>query len=1078
MKLIKIAVKRPLATIMLFLGVIMLGIISLRHLSIDLLPNLSFPKISVITEYLGASAEEMESLITNNLESSLSSIPGVKKVSSISREGVSLVTLEFHWGTEMNFALLHSKEKVEEARYLLPQDCEPPRIMEMDPGEKPIIIAVLGSSEKNRQSLAELREIAEILVKPRLEQLEGISKVDIQGNGEREALVVLNPERLALYQTGYDDVAEAVRNWNQEVLGGTVRRDKVRYLVKIEGEIKEISDLEKIPIRNNSQSPIMIKDLGEVRFSEKVRQGDIRFNHRSTVALLIYKESSGNTVGATREVEKSLKEMEKEFSDLSFHVVSEEAKLIVSAISSLKQAILQGGLLAFLVLLIFFQNFRDPILVVLISPISVLATFVLMYFSGITMNIMSLGGLALGIGLFMDNAIVVIENMNRLGKEQGPETAAILGTRELISALLGSTLTTLVIFLPVIYIYGISGRLFRDQSLTICYALTVAFFITITLLPSLFKLFSPGTRSEMVVNIQEPETESSKVLKMIHAMFTIPFRLLGFIIETLTGFSYILLKKIGKRVAFFLNRSLYMIYRIFNKSYESFAHWYHDFLLRCLEKKIIAVWITLVMFIGTLFLYLVLEKELLPQTLTDHFEIRINSTSLLGYEETEALGLKVERRISGLKGVDTIFSRFGTASRLSGGNDELSVNQIDLLVKCHHRSQRNRLMIQVRKILGTFSEIDRFSVFPERNTLSEYLHFGAEGFIIKVYFERLEDGKYIARKLKKELKQIPGTTDVEVNIEEGKLMLALHFSENLIHSLELSKKKISDQIINALRGSKVSTLRRFQRNYDILLTSPIRDNPEMEKILGMPILAGQVTLPLSQLVRFEPLSTIKEIKRDSQERFFTITANLQGVKSFQVARRLNQKLGKIALPSGVRVLIAGEEQERLVAFKSVGWALILSIILVYMVMAAEFENLVQPLIILLTIPMGLFGAFMALFLFGETINVISGIGMMLAVGVVVDDAIVKLECTNQMRAIGLSVRQSLLKASQLRLKPIILNSLTTVFGVFPMIYVSGVGAELQRPMAVVLAGSLLSSTFLTLILVPVLYEMVTKEKAK
>ncbi|HNX98199.1 MAG TPA: efflux RND transporter permease subunit, partial [Candidatus Aminicenantes bacterium] len=613
------------------LGVVLLGFISLKHLRVDLLPDLGYPKLSVVTEYLGASSGEVESLVTTHLEASLSPIPGLRRVSSVSREGVSLVTLEFHWGTDMNFALLHTKEKVEEARSLLPEDCPAPRLIELDPGAKPIVIAVLGVRPGERRTLAELRETAESLVKPRLEQLAGVSKVDVQGGGEREVAVVLDPSKLALYHIGYDQVAKAIQDWNQVVLGGTVKRDKVRYVVKVEGEIPRVEDLASIPVDTGGQAPLTIGDLGRARLAEKVRQGDIRFAGRSTVALMVYKESSSNTVQACAEVRKACAAMEREFPDLRFHTVSEEAGLILSAVANLKQSLIQGGFLAFLVLLIFFQNLRDPILVVLISPISILATFALMYFSGITLNIMSLGGLALGVGMFMDNAIVVIENMFRLERQGDPETAAIAGTRELMPALLGSTLTTMVIFLPVIYIYGISGRLFRDQSLTICYALTVALVVTVTLLPSLFHLLSAPNRAPLPAG--EPEgAAGNRWLRVAHGLLALPFRLLGFVLTTTGGAVAWLAGRLRHGLDRALRRPLGFVCRGFNREYERFAAGYHRFLVRCLEQKSIAAWITLAMFAGALGFYLLLKKELLPPTSSDRFEVMVTTRAGQGYE--------------------------------------------------------------------------------------------------------------------------------------------------------------------------------------------------------------------------------------------------------------------------------------------------------------------------------------------------------------------------------------------------------------------------------------------------------------
>jgi len=1079
MKLISVSVKRPVATLMLCVGVVLLGIISLKNLDIDLLPNLSYPKLSVITEYSGASAEEIEKFVTEDIESAFSPIPGVKKVTSVSREGISLVTLEFHWGTDMNFALLHTKEKVEEMQENLPEDLTArPRIIEWDPSSKPIIIAVLKPDARNsRASLADLRESAEFLVKPRLEQLAGVSRVEVQGSGEREVVVSLNPDRLAIYGITYNEVAAAIQNWNQVVLGGTVKKDKIRFVVKVEGEIKDPAEIDNIPIRPLQAGHVLIRDIGKAEFLEKQKQGEIRFNRTPTVGMMIYREASGNTVEATRQVRRTLDQLSREFQGIDFEIISEEAGLIVSAISNLKQALIQGGILAFLVLLIFFQNFRDPLLVAIVSPISVLATFMLMFFAGVNLNIMSLGGLALGIGIFMDNAIVVIENMFRLNREKDAETAAIAATVELVPALLGSTLTTVVIFLPVIYIYGITGRLFRDQSLTISFALMTALLFTVTVLPSLFRLFSSPPGTLLTVKSIEKPVHKNKLLKGTHGVLAAPFAVIGFIIETV-GEALAWLLGFFKHVFLaFFNRLLSHVYRLFNRGYDAFAEWYHGFLIRCLDKKSIAFWITLAMLAGTIFFYFLLKKELLPQPHTARFEISIVSRSALGFEETEEITDLIEGRIKKIPQVGDVFSRVGATSTLGNESSEISVNRIDMIVSCRDRESRDPSMQKARDILSGIPDIEHFSVFPEQNTLSQYLRFGAEEFQVKVYYEAIADGKKMAEAVCARMKMMPELADVRTNTDTGKPILSIRFNEDLLQRLQVGKREIAEQVRTALRGDPISTLRKVQRTYDIVVSTPIRDNKDLDQVLQMKVKAGQITLPLNQLVTLERAPSIKEINRESQERFFTVSANLKAGKSAQVAAKVEKALRGLSVPAGVRTAISGEEEERRIAFNSVTQALLLAIILVYMVMAAEFENLVHPLIIMSTVPMGLFGAFVALFFLGETINVISGIGMMVAVGIVVDDAIVKIECANQLRESGLSVRESLIGASKLRLKPIVLNTFTTVFGVFPMIYMSGVGTELQKPMAVVMFGSLISSTFLTLILIPVLYEMVTREKA-
>jgi len=1078
MKLIQTAVRKPVSTLMICLGLIIMGYISMRNLSIDLLPNLGFPKLTVLTEYSGVAPDEIETLVSIPLEAAFEAITGVKRVTSVSREGISVVSIEFHWGTDMNFALLHTKEKVEEVQPQLPKDLTTrPRIIQWDPSSKPIITAVVSPKRTGSSSLIEIRESVEFLVKPRLEQLEGVAQVEVLGGGEREVVISVDPDKASLYKLSFNEIAAAVQSWNKAVAGGMIKKDKVRFNVRVEGEIRDPAELERIPVRALPAGQLLIRDIASVSFSEKIKQGEIRHNRNPTVAMLIYKEASGNTVTATAQVRKTFAQLEAEFPEIGFAIVSEEAGLIVSAISNLKQALIQGGILAFFVLLVFFQNFRDPFIVAVISPISVLATFILMYFAKVNLNIMSLGGLALGIGIFMDNAIVVIENLNRLSKTRKPEEAAISGTTELMSALIGSTLTTIVIFLPVIYIYGITGRLFRDQSLTISFALIAALMITVTLLPTLFRLFSPVAGAGPAAAVAGTgEKRKRGILYWSHGVFSGLFRVVGFVIETLSGFFLFIVNGLRRAFLWAVNPLLNRLYRLFNRGYGWFELRYHHFLIQCLNRKAIAFWITMGMMGGTILCFFFLKKELLPQTHTARFEIVFTTHATMGYEETERTAAQLELELQRLNGVTAVFSRIGTTSSTGAEGEEISVNRVGMIVEGRGKGQRDRLMRESRQVLTTLPAIESSSVFPERNTLSEYLRFGAQEFQIKIFFERIDDGVALVDEIIERLENVPHLVDIRANTEQGKPIFAIRYNEDLLKRLDTSKQTISEQVRNILRGDPISTFRRMQRSYDIVLTTPIRTSREMEELLQAPIQTRMGTIVLRDLIQIEQLPSIKELNREGQERFFTVSASLQGAKVAETAVRVNRVLKGISMPLGTRLLIAGEEEERRNAFRSIAWALVLSMLLVYMVMAAEFENLVHPLIIMSTMPMGLFGAFIAMLISGDSINVISGIGMMVAVGIVCDDAIVKVECANQQRERGLRVRDALMEASRLRLKPIILNTFTTVFGVFPMIYMSGVGTELQKPMAVVLAGSLISSTFLTLILIPVLYEMVTRDR--
>ncbi len=1065
MSITEISIKRPVATIMFFIGIILLGIISLKNLSVDLLPSLSYPKITVITEYSGALPEEVEKLITEPLEARLSPVPGVKNIKSVSREGLSIITIEFHWGANMDFGLLHVKEKVEEATDYLPRGAKKPQIFEFDPSSKPIIIAVVQSKER---TIKEIREMSEFLIKPRFEQLEGISRVEVRGGGKQEITVKLQPEKLSLYGVSFKEVSQAINNYNQVVLGGIIRKNKLKYSVKIVGEIKNYKEIKDIPVKKLKAGHIFIKDIGNVSFSEIPKQGDIRFKGTSSVALLIFKEADANTIKATQNAKKVFSEMENELKDIKFKIITEEAGLTMSSINSLKFSLFLGSILAFFVLLVFLQNTRDPLLVATVIPIAVISTFVLMYFTKVNINIMSLGGLALGVGMFVDNSIVVLESLFRHRKTKDALSAAIDGTKEVSGAITASTLTTIVIFLPVMYIYGITGRLFRDQALTVSYSLFASLIVSITLLPSLFAVFSNEKKDteETEENFIKKE---NKFLKGIHSILNLPFKIIeALIIITIKVIKFIILNII-KSLSSIFNFIMTPTYRSFNVFYKKFDTKYHNFLRLCLDKKLIPYSFMLVMLFLSMLLYFGLKKELLPKTISGNFEISAKTSSDYGFDETDRIARSIEKELMKLKEINYIFTQVGAVSSITGSKADVSLNNIHMIV--NSSGEREKIMAIAREKLKKFPDLN-FSVYPEKNTLSEYLRFGAEEFQIQVFYNRIDDGKQAVSEIIKRLKSVRGLVDLKSNIEKGKPVLALNFKENILKKLNITKKDISTIISNALKGEKVSVLKQFQRSYDIVVSTPLRENKNFELLLNMPVRFNESTYKISDFIKAKQTSSIKEITRDGQERYFLISANLYERKLSDVSKDVYKILSKFTPPEGTRFRIAGEEEERKKAFSSIKEAIFLAALLVYMVMSAQFENLIHPLIIMLTLPMGFFGAFLLLYITGSTINVISGIGFLVMLGIVVNDAIVKIDYTNKLRQQGKSVREAIMIASRVRLTPILMTTFTTIFGLIPMALMMQEGSELQRPLAITIIGGLFFSTFLTLIFIPTLYESI------
>ncbi len=1077
MSAIDVSVKRPVGTIMFYIGVILLGVISLTKLAINLLPDLSFPKITVVTHYPGSGPEEIERFITTPLEGPLSAIKGVKKINSVSREGVSVVTLEFHWGTDMDFALLHTKEKTEEVRSSLPQDHEPPVIMEMDPSASPIMIAILTS---DKIDIKDQKEAAEFIIKPRLEQLEGISAVEIRGGDEEEISVEINPEKIKSLGMTLSDVSRAIRNNNSSPAGGTVKKDKFRYTLKIEGELKKPKEIEELVVWNLQGRNVTVKDVGRAFYKNKLRDGDIRYNSKSAISLLLYRESGGNTVEATEKAEEAIVELQKELDSLNFIVISREAELIIASINSLVWSLLLGAVLAICILLLFLQNYRDPALVFLAIPISIISTFVLMFFFEVQVNIMSLGGLVLGVGMFVDNCIIVLESIFRHRKTENLVASVIEGAKEVSGAITASTFTTISIFLPVIYLYGITGKLFRDQALTVAFSLMASLIVAITILPAL-SAFHAAFKSNLTDDLEAEDKTKKKWFqypaKGLYYILLLPFQLAGYVFYFIFG-SILLAFKLGlKALGKGLDVVLQPLYKAFNRAYDWFDHLYHGILEKFLDHKIYALYLAVFILISIVGIFFMLDKELLPAPESGKFEIHANTVPAYGFEETNRLAASIESKLTAMDEVNFVFTESGAVSKEAGRSEDISVNSLHFIVDCKSQEVRDAAMERARLMLAGAGLLD-YSLSLEQNTLAQYLATGGDNFQIKVFYEDIARGKEAVNLVLEQIKDIEGLKDLKTTTTEGKPTFALTFKQELLNELNISRNVVADFINQAVRGERAGEIRLVQKNFDIFVRVPVDGIMAMKRLMSLPVSYNNNTYFLKDLVDIETRPSIKRIEKESQNRFFLVSADVEASSLDRVIEETEPKLASIDMPSNTRAMIAGEEEERRRAFDSLNQAIWLAIILVYMIMAAKFENLAQPFIIMLTVPMGLIGAFLFLLISGNSLNIISGIGIMVLIGIGVNDAIVKIEYSNQLRQEGKGVRDAVMTASKVRLRPILMTTFTTVFGVLPMGLMHSTGSELQRPLALVIMGGLLFTTFLTLLLIPVCYEMLENFKEK
>lgn len=1071
---------------MFFLAIVLLGFVSFRELSVDLFPDISYPRLIVVTKCAGVAPVEIENQVTSPLEAAVSTIPGLRRVESVSKEGLSYLIIDFSWGTDMDFALLNTREKLDNARYMLPEDTERPTIVSFDPQSKPIMILAVSG----QRSLLELKEFSEELIKPRLEQIEGIGSAEIAGGVEREIQVEINPQLLALHGLTINQIAQRIDAFNRNLLGGSIKKGRFKHALRFVGEFEHLKEIREISLKKTEDGGIIeLKDVAQINDSISERTGMTKLNGEESIGILVRKEAGANTVKVTHRARDVLKAIGKENPQVKIVVVSEQAVYIENVISSVWKAIIFGGLLAFLVLFIFLQDLKASIIIAVVIPISIMAAFSLLYFRNITLNIMSLGGLALGVGMLVDNSVVVSESIFRhLSQGKDLSDAAYAGTKEVGMAVTASTLTTISVFFPVIYVHGVAGQLFKDQALSVTFALLSSLLVSLTLLPMFFsrKLELRSENEEISEREKKLETRPKKEMKAKLRHFFYPYLGLCWLLYFILKIIYLVFNFFS---SFVLQLFLLLIHNLsipfkpivrivfkgFNLGYQKFTSIYHKFLLWSLENKG-EVLIGSLAFLGFTFcLSTHIKRELMPTPETASFELICKTPVDYTLEQTVDMVSIIEKWLKG-EGVKVCFSQIGLVSGLESLNPDVSLNSARIYAEFRSPSELKEATENLRRKLKNLPEVD-YSIAREQSTLSQFLAFQSAKLGLKIKGDDLDRLKELAEQLVTKLRDIEGIVDLSTNIGEGKPeFLVTIKKEALERYANISPAVIGDFLVDVVRGKIAAQFKETDKKYDILVRLENAERLNIDSLLNERIPHENTLIPLREFVTYDIAKGPKEIRRENQQREVLVTANLKNKKISQVVPKIMEKFNELSLPSNYRVVFSGEQEEMKKSFRSLILAFSLAVLLVYMIMAAQFESLLHPFLILFTLPMGLTGAVWALFLTGQTLNVISIIGLVVLTGIVVNDAIVKIDYTNQLRKRGLNLREAVVEASRVRLKPILMTTVTTVFGLLPMSLGLGKGSELQQPLAISVIGGLILATFLTLILIPLAYEMVERKK--
>lgn len=1055
-RLIEIATERRVTIVMFTVAILLFGLVSLSRLSVNLLPELSYPTLTIRAELPGAAPVEIENLLTKPIEEAVGVVRNVRAVRSVSRSGQADVTLEFVWGTDMDIAGVDVREKVDILE--LPLEASRPLLLRFDPSSEPIMrIGLLGDTEQasgtSEASLKALRRLAEERIKTDLEAEEGTAAVKVSGGLEDEIQIQADQQKLASLGISIEQVAARIRAENVNLSGGRLEEGSQRFLVRTINEFQTVDAFENAIIASVENLPVYLRDVATVTRGYKEREAITRVNGVESVELAVYKEGDANTVQVARRVDARLDALRESLPEnLKLVKIYDQSNFIAAAISQVSSAGVIGGLLAIMVLYGFLRDSRATAIIAVAIPVSVVGTFLLMYSNDVSLNIMSLGGIALAIGMLVDNAIVVLENIVRK-KEQGLGILASAreGTAEVSSAVVAATLTTIAVFFPMVFISGIAGQLFRDQALTVSFALVFSLVVALTLIPMLAAL---GTGPRYASQVEATETPAGR-LTVVFARIVAAIR-----------FLFLWLRRVFAALLWPATWLMRRLYTLATRVYEPLLDW-------SLQHRGSVVTAALGVFMLSMLLVPRLGTELIPQLSQGEFNLELRLSPGAPLAETDRAIQRAQSVAAELNEIDLNYSVAGTGNRLDANPVDAGENTGTLSVTLQPgagRGDEDRVMDALRDELTTVPGLEYEFRRPSLMSFSAPLQIEIAGFnldALQTASESIVSGLTASGRF----------ADIRSTVENGNPEIQIVFDQERAAMLGLSVRDIANRVVANVRGELATRYTWRDRKIDVLVRSVDTRRSSIEdvrKLIVNPNSDRPVTLEAVADVFVARGPT--EIRRVAQERVAVLTANIAYGDLGAAVAEAQGIIDRTVMPSGVVAMVSGQNEEMQESFRSMQFALALAVFLVYLVMASQFESLIHPLVILFTIPLALVGAVWALFLTGTTVNVIAFIGVIMLAGIVVNNAIVLVDLINQLRASGVEKTAAIREAGQARLRPILMTTMTTALGLLPMAIGLGEGAEVRTPMAITVIGGLLVSTLLTLIVIPVVYSLLDRKR--
>jgi hydrophobic/amphiphilic exporter-1 (mainly G- bacteria), HAE1 family len=1026
MSIPRLAINRPIMMAMISSIVVLLGVISLTRLPVDLLPDIQQPTITVRVSYPGVGPLEIEELLTRPLEQALSATAGLEQINSTSSEGSANLRLNFGWGTDLSEAMNDMRTRIDRVRGRLPEDADPPTIFKFDSNSSPIMsLGVEGNYDR-----VTLRELAENVLSPRLERVPGVASVTVNGGLRRQIHVELKKEKIQALDLSVDRVVNLLRTENQNIPLGEIYRGDMTYLVRSQGQFSDLDQIRDLVVLTRAGVPVYMRDIADVTDSTEDVRSVLRINGKAGVRMNVQKQSGTNTVQIAEQVRTELARINREVPGVKLTVLDDSAKFIERSINAVKEHVMIGSILVIIVIFLFLRNFRSTLIVCTSIPISVVGTFALLYFSGLTLNTMTFGGLALGVGMVVDAAIVVLENSFRHMEHHGKDrkTAAIDGSEEVWSAILSSILTHIAVFVPLLFLTGVSSIMFRQLSVVVVFSLAMSLFVAVTLVPVLC--------SKLLVLPPPPDQR----------------------------------RGLGGKLYTFSERAL-----------EGMDNGYRRLIHFALAHRPTVVGVSIASVVAAMLILPTIPTEFSTQA--DEGQVNVSIELPIGtrVERTDAVLQRLEQMIPQL--VPELQSLIvnggggqGPGFGPGGGSGHRGNMQLMLTPKDQRKRSSEQIAMELRRQLsGLPGVVVRANASGGNNQMNRFLSGGNNNggrLALEIRGEDLGDARRLALGAKELMDTTPGIADARVGRDEGRPELAVRVDRPKAALLGLTVTSIANTIRTNVAGTQAAMFREKGNEYPIIVRLREEERQQVDDVNDVLVSStlGQV-LPAKSLMTVENETGPVQIERKNQQRIITVSAEPEATLSDAV-KAVESRLPQLNVPQEFNVGFGAEVEEQAKAFNQLRMVLILALVLVYAVMASQYESLRDPFIIMFSVPTAAIGIVLALKLTGTSFNMQAYIGIIMLAGIVVSNGILLVDYTNVLRRRdGLPLREAVELAGRTRLRPILMTSIATALGLVPMSLGIGEGSELQVPLARVVIGGLTTSLLITLVLVPTVYTL-------